>query len=238
VLIRLVRIGKRYGLGDVPIDALRDVSLSVNRGEAVAIMGPSGSGKSTLLSIMGCLDAPTTGGYLLDNVQVVGMSRARLAAIRSRHIGFVFQTFNLLARATALENVELPLAYAGHPARRRRAVAAEMLERVGLADRRNHMPSQLSGGQQQRVAIARALANRPDLILADEPTGALDLSTGREVLDLLQQVNREGTTVVVVTHDRAVAARMQRVILLQDGQICRDWAHKKDGPKLRIAAIG
>ncbi|WP_116288958.1 ABC transporter ATP-binding protein [Ensifer sp. LCM 4579] len=221
-LIRLDRIGKRYGVGDAPVEALREVSLEVVGGDSVAIMGPSGSGKSTLLGILGCLDIPTSGNYLLLGEEVGRMSRPELAELRCRRFGFVFQNFNLLPRLTALENVELPLAYARQRPALRRAKAAAALARVGLSDRMSHYPSQLSGGQQQRVAIARALVNEPDLILADEPTGALDTVTGREILRLLDEVNAGGTTVVVVTHDRDIAARMRRTITLTDGRVTSD----------------
>ena len=218
-LIALDGIGKRYDLGDVPVHALSGVSLTIAAGEAVAIMGPSGSGKSTLLGILGCLDSPTAGTYALAGEDVGALSRAQLAAVRCRRIGFVFQGFNLLPRLNALENVELPLAYAGVRSRERRRKATAALARLGLGERLNHLPSQLSGGQQQRVAIARALVNDPDLILADEPTGALDTTTGQEILDLLNEINAGGTALVVVTHDAAVADRMRRTIALSDGRV-------------------
>lgn len=218
-IIRLDRISKRYNVGDVPVHALRNISLEIIAGDAVAIMGPSGSGKSTLLGILGCLDTPTDGSYLLLGEEVGGMSRPALAELRCSRFGFVFQNFNLLPRLTALENVELPLAYARFRPSARRSKAAAALERVGLSDRMSHYPSQLSGGQQQRVAIARALVNEPALILADEPTGALDTATGREILRLLDEVNAIGTTVIVVTHDRDVASGMRRTITLTDGRI-------------------
>jgi putative ABC transport system ATP-binding protein len=221
-LITLNGICKRYDLGDVPVHALSNVSLTVAEGEAVAIMGPSGSGKSTLLGILGCLDSPTAGSYTLAGEEVGRLSRAELAAVRCRRIGFVFQGFNLLPRLNALENVELPLAYAGVRSRDRRRKAAESLARLGLGERLNHRPSQLSGGQQQRVAIARALVNDPDLILADEPTGALDTATGQEILDLLNEINSRGTALVIVTHDAAVADRMRRTIALADGRVRSD----------------
>jgi putative ABC transport system ATP-binding protein len=229
-LIDLRGVGKRYDLGEVAVDALRDVSLTIEAGEAVAVMGPSGSGKSTLLGILGALDAPTVGSYRLGGEDLSGMSNTELAAVRCRRIGFVFQGFNLLPRLTAIENVELPLAYAGEAPRQRRAKAADMLERVGLADRMRHRPSQLSGGQQQRVAIARALVNTPDLILADEPTGALDSATGAEILDLLLEFNREDKALCVVTHDPAIAGMMRRVISLRDGRIEADRAVNHEEP--------
>ena len=225
ILMALVvfdRISKRYDVGDIAVNALRDISLEISLGSSLAIMGPSGSGKSTLLGILGCLDTPTSGRYLLAGEDVARMSPAGLAELRCRRFGFVFQNFNLLPRLTALENVEMPLAYAGQRQRARRFKATEMLKRVGLAERMTHYPSQLSGGQQQRVAIARALVNQPDLILADEPTGALDSATGQEILDLLDEVNAEGTTVVVVTHDKNVASAMRRTITLSDGCIGAD----------------
>jgi len=221
-LIVLDGIGKRYDLGEIAVDALRNVSLAIEPGESVAIMGASGSGKSTLLGLLGCLDAPTIGSFRLSGEEVGRMSSSRLADVRCRKIGFVFQGFNLLPRLTAIENVELPLAYAEEPAHGRRNKAGAMLKRVGLADRMNHFPSQLSGGQQQRVAIARALVNSPDLILADEPTGALDSSTGREILELLCTINGEGTALVIVTHDPGVASAMRRTLTLKDGNIESD----------------
>jgi putative ABC transport system ATP-binding protein len=222
-LIALDRISRSYVLGEVTVHALREVSLKVEPGEALAIMGPSGSGKSTLLAILGCLDIPTTGRYRLLGHDVSSMSPAHLARIRCQNIGFVFQGFNLLPRLTALENVELPQMYLGATGPRgRRRKAAEMLARVGLGERLGHLPSQLSGGQQQRVAIARALVNSPGLILADEPTGALDSVTGGEIMDLLLEINQQGTAVVVVTHEADIAARLKRQLLLRDGRIERD----------------
>ncbi|WP_324765383.1 ABC transporter ATP-binding protein (plasmid) [Sinorhizobium meliloti] len=221
-IIRLDRISKRYGVGSMPVHALRNISLEISAGDSVAIMGASGSGKSTLLGLLGCLDTPTTGSYHLAGQEVGVMPKQALAQTRCRRIGFVFQSFNLLPRSTAIENVELPLVYAGLRPSARRALAMAALERVGLTDRTLHYPNQLSGGQQQRVAIARALVNEPDLILADEPTGALDSATGREILQLLHQVNALGTTVIVVTHDRNVASGMRRTITLADGRITAD----------------
>ena len=215
-------ITKDYHLGPHVVHALRGVSVSVARGDFLAVMGPSGSGKSTFMNILGCLDTPTDGRYFIDGEDVAGLGRDALAGIRSRKIGFVFQTFNLLARTTAQENVELPLLYTNVPARERRARARKRLDDVGLANREHHHPSQLSGGQQQRVAIARALVNDPTLILADEPTGALDTRTSLEIMALLQTLNRNGMTIVVVTHEPDVAAHATRVLTFRDGRVTRD----------------
>jgi putative ABC transport system ATP-binding protein len=222
-VIHIDGVHKTYDLGEVQVHALRGVSLDINRGEFVAIMGASGSGKSTLMNILGCLDRPTKGCYLLDGVDVSKLTKRELARIRNRKIGFVFQQFNLLPRTSALENVELPTVYAGVPQEERTRRARAALERVGLAERAGHHPSQLSGGQQQRVAIARALVNHPQILLADEPTGNLDSRTSVEIMDILQRLNEEeGLTVVIVTHEHDIAQYAQRAIEFRDGRILRD----------------
>jgi len=214
---------KVYGSNDSAVHALRGVDLDIESGEFVALIGPSGSGKSTLMSILGCLDIPTGGTYALDGRQVEGLTGADLAAIRNEKIGFIFQQYNLLPKATILRNVELPMLYAGVPRRERRERALDLLARVGIPDKAGVLPGQLSGGQRQRVAIARALANRPALLLADEPTGALDTKTGEEVLALFRELHEQGNTVVLVTHDPGIAARAGRRVELRDGLLLRDW---------------
>lgn len=210
---------KIYQMGEVQVHALQGLSMQVARGEVVSIMGPSGSGKSTLMNILGCLDRPTSGEYILDGERVEDLNDDQLASIRNRKVGFVFQSFNLLSRTTALANVELPLRYAGI-AEGRRERAVEALQSVGLGDRVEHKPTELSGGQQQRVAIARALINNPAILMADEPTGNLDSKSGKEIMELILKLNRElGTTILIVTHDPGVAAQTQRVIRLRDGKL-------------------
>ena len=221
-LIELKDVYKIYPMGDETVHALDGVSLSIDQGEFVAIVGSSGSGKSTAMNIIGCLDVPTSGSYHLGGVDVSTMDDDQQAEIRNKMLGFIFQQYNLIPKLSVLENVELPLLYAGVPAEERRDRAIRSLERVGLADKWKHLPSQLSGGQQQRVSIARALAGSPSVILADEPTGALDSRTGREVLSFVKQLNREGDTVVLITHDNSIAVRADRIIRLQDGRIIYD----------------
>jgi len=222
-VIRLEGVHKTYDLGEIQVHALRGVTLEIHKGEFVAVMGASGSGKSTLMNILGCLDKPTRGRYFLDGIDVSGMNKVELAHIRNHKLGFVFQGFNLLSRTSALENVELPTIYAGITLEEREARAKESLERVGLADRAHHHPSQLSGGQQQRVAIARALVNRPSILLADEPTGNLDSRTSVEIMDILQRLNLEyGLTVVLVTHEPDIAQYAKRIMEFRDGKVKRD----------------
>lgn len=221
-MIELRRITKIYEADKIKVAALQDVSMTIAAREFLAIMGPSGSGKSTLMNILGCLDQPTSGEYLLHGEDVAGLSDDRLAEIRNKSIGFVFQNFNLLPRASALQNVELPMIYAGVDRRTRRARAMNALERVGLADRAHHRPNELSGGQRQRVAIARALVNEPSLILADEPTGNLDSRSGAEIMGVLAELNAQGITVILVTHDPGIAAYAARMCTFHDGMLTSD----------------
>jgi putative ABC transport system ATP-binding protein len=221
-LIRLQNVSRRYQMGAEIVHALRDVSLGIQRGEYVAIMGPSGSGKSTMMNLIGCLDTATSGRYELNGIGVSDMDDNQLAEIRNREIGFVFQTFNLLSRSNALHNVELPLIYAGMPAEERRQVALDALTQVGLADRIHHKPNELSGGQRQRVAVARALVNKPSILLADEPTGNLDSKTGAEIMALFEELSRKGNTIILVTHEEDIARQSRRIIRLRDGLIASD----------------
>jgi len=222
-VIRIDRVSKIYQTGDILVHALRGLSLTIHRGEFVAIMGPSGSGKSTLMNIIGCLDRPTKGKYFLEGVDVSTMGKAQLADVRNQRVGFVFQSFNLVSRTSALENVELPLLYAGVSSGERKRRAREALAIVGLSERERNMPNQLSGGQQQRVALARALVNNPSIILADEPTGALDTRTSVEVMEIFQRLNRErNLTVIIVTHESDISLYAERVIHVRDGRIASD----------------
>jgi putative ABC transport system ATP-binding protein len=224
MLIDIKDIVKIYEVGTVKVDALRGINLQIEGNEYLAIMGPSGSGKSTLMNILGCLDTPTSGTYNFADQAVSEMEDNQLAEIRNREIGFVFQTFNLLPRATALHNVELPLIYSGTPSTKRKKLAKEALEKVGLADRMNHKPNELSGGQRQRVAIARALVNNPKIILADEPTGNLDTRTGEEIMEIFEDIHEAGNTIILVTHEEYIAEHTNRIVRLRDGLIERDEA--------------
>jgi putative ABC transport system ATP-binding protein len=225
-MIHAEDLTKVYQMGDTEVRALDGASFTINKGEMIAIMGPSGSGKSTLMSIIGCLDVPSSGKYSLDGESVESLDETELAEVRGHKIGFVFQQFNLLARTSALDNVMLPLTYAGYSGKERENRARKALERVGLGDRTHHAPNELSGGQQQRVAIARAIVNEPNILLADEPTGALDSKTGVEIMDLFQRLHREnGQTVILVTHDAHVARHTDRIIKLSDGKIVSDEAN-------------
>lgn len=221
-LIRLQNISRRYQMGTETIHALRDVSLEIQRGEYVAIMGPSGSGKSTLMNVLGCLDSPTSGRYELNDTDVSEMDDNELAEVRNREIGFVFQTFNLLPRSDALHNVELPLIYAGLPSEARRQTALTALQQVGLGDRVHHRPNELSGGQRQRVAVARALVNQPSILLADEPTGNLDSKTGEEIMALFEELAQKGNTIILVTHEEDIARQARRILRIRDGLIASD----------------
>ena len=236
-LIETADLVKTYRIGTHAVPALRGVTVTIEPGEFVAVMGPSGSGKSTFMNLLGCLDTPTAGRYRLDGADVAGLDPDALAAVRNRKIGFVFQSFNLLARMTAFDNVELPMVYGGVAVKERRERALGALAAVGLAERAPHRPFQLSGGQQQRVAIARALVNRPLLVLADEPTGALDSRTGVEIIALLQQMNRDGITVVMVTHEAEIAAFAGRVLRFRDGLLVEDSRQQPDDAGLRLAEL-
>ncbi|MFO0760373.1 MAG: ABC transporter ATP-binding protein [Byssovorax sp.] len=235
-LIALEEITKVYRMGEEELRALKGVSLTITPGELIAIMGTSGSGKSTLMNILGCLDRPTSGRYWLEGQDVAGLDPNELAEIRNRTIGFVFQSFNLLRRTSALENVELPLLYAGMGGKERLLRASEALDRVGLSGRKNHYPNQLSGGQQQRVAIARALVNKPRIILADEPTGNLDSRTSVEVMALFQELNQTGITVALVTHEPDIAAYADRVVVVKDGMVISDTRHARIDARALAAA--
>ncbi len=244
LVIEVRGLEKRYLMGGETVHALRGVDLAIRRNEYVAVMGPSGSGKSTLMNLIGCLDTPTAGEYVLNGARVAGMSDDALARVRNREIGFVFQTFNLLPRSTALENVELPLVYAGVRRAERRARAAEALCAVELGDRLGHRPNELSGGQRQRVAIARALVTRPSILLADEPTGNLDSRTSAEIMRLFGRLNAEGQTIVMVTHEPDVARHAERRVMLRDGLIASDvrqdagWEADRIVPASRLALVG
>ncbi len=222
MLLELRHIYKNYMQDKIVIPVLKDINISINEGEYVAIMGPSGSGKTTLMNIIGCLDRPTKGEYLLEGESIVNYNENRLSDLRLKTLGFVFQSFNLLPKQTALDNVALPLGYAGYSVKQRKQIAFQALKRVGLEERVNFRPSQLSGGQQQRVAIARALVNNPKIILADEPTGALDSKSGIQVMNLFQQLNDEGVTIIMITHDANIADHAKRVLHILDGEIAQD----------------
>jgi len=221
-MIKITDLVKRYTLGETEVFALNGLDLNIEQNEYMSIMGPSGSGKSTLMNIIGCLDVPTTGDYWLNDQQVSHLTDDELAAIRNKEIGFVFQTFNLLPRADALHNVELPLIYKGTPKIQRQKIAEDTLARVGLADRMHHKPSELSGGQRQRVAIGRALVNKPSIILADEPTGNLDSKTGDEIMSIFSDLHKAGNTIILVTHEEEIAKRSNRIVRLKDGKIVSD----------------
>ncbi|QBN18127.1 ABC transporter ATP-binding protein [Flavobacterium nackdongense] len=221
-LIKISQIKRDFALGNEIVYVLKGIDLEINKGEYVALMGPSGSGKSTLMNLLGCLDTPTSGTYILNGKDVSQMQDDELADIRNKEIGFIFQTFNLLPRTTALDNVALPMIYAGHSKSERNTRATEVLKQVNLADRMDHQPNQLSGGQRQRVAIARALVNKPSIILADEPTGNLDSKTSEEIMALLEEIHKNGNTIIVVTHEEDIAAHAKRIIRMRDGMIESD----------------
>jgi putative ABC transport system ATP-binding protein len=235
-LIQIHDLTRRYVMGTETVHALRGVSLSIERGEYIAIMGPSGSGKSTLMNLLGCLDSPTSGYYELNGVNVAHMDDNELAEIRNREIGFVFQSFNLLPRSDSLHNVELPLIYAGVRYDERREQAVQALSHVGLGDRMHHRPNELSGGQRQRVAVARALVNNPSIVLADEPTGNLDSRTGEEILGLFETLSRKGNTIIVVTHEEHVAQHARRIIRIRDGLIAADEVNPNPRAAMKFAA--
>ena len=237
-LMEFRNVCKYYQMGDTTVKAADHISFQIEKGEFVAIVGQSGSGKSTCMNIIGCLDVPTSGSYLLDGQDVGSMDKNQLAAVRNRMLGFIFQQYNLLPKLNLLENVEVPLMYAGVPRAERRERARAVLEQVGLGDKLKHKPQQLSGGQQQRVAIARALAGRPAVILADEPTGALDSHTSREVLGMLQDLHRQGNTVVLITHDNSIAVQTQRIIRLEDGRVVYDGDARAPEAVVRPGAAG
>lgn len=222
MLIDIQNLTKEYRMESIEVPALRGIDLKIQRNEFVAIMGPSGSGKSTLMNILGCLDIPTTGSYRFNQTDITGLDDDQLSEIRNKEIGFIFQSFNLLPRLNALENVEIPLTYAGYDKSLRRELARKALEKVGLSDRMLHKPSELSGGQRQRVAIARALVNTPGIILADEPTGALDSTSSMEIMQIFRDLHSEGNTIVIITHEREIAACCKRVLLIRDGKITED----------------
>ena len=219
-MIEIKNLSKTYLLGKIPVHAIRDISVRINPGEFVAIMGPSGSGKSTLLNLLGCLDLPSSGTYFLEDFNIKSLKPNKLAEVRNKRIGFVFQNFNLLPRASALENVELPLIYGR--IKNSRKIALEALKSVGLSDRSKHRPNELSGGERQRVAIARAIVNKPAIVLADEPTGNLDTKTGKDIMDIFSRLNDEGTTIIIVTHERDIAGLTNRTIKMLDGNIDQD----------------
>jgi len=228
-MITLKNINKLYDLGEMKVNALKDIDLTINRGEYLSIMGPSGSGKSTLMHILGILDTPTSGQYLLEDYDITRLPDKELARIRNKHFGFIFQSFNLFPELSALENVMLPLGYAGVSFKKRKDRAKELLDEVGLSHRMQHLPTMMSGGEQQRVAVARALANDPDLILADEPTGNLPSDRGHEIMDILEELNNKGVTIVMVTHNPEQGMRAKRKVLIKDGLLHSDELYKKGG---------